>query len=118
MGEGGGGKENILEIFKIFSNPFWKDVFYSLYLAKLLVKLNIKECLSLDLLNFVSIDDFPFYMRWENTGATNLNHIMDTVTNNFLIFEKIKTLIKNNNFIRYYTLISNIPTDIKKVFKG
>jgi hypothetical protein len=88
-----------------------------LYLAKPLVKLNIKECLSLDLLNFVSIDDFPFYMRWENTGATNLNHIMDTVTNNFLIFEKIKTLIKSNNFIRYYTLISNIPTDIKMCLK-
>jgi hypothetical protein len=35
-----------------------------------------------------------------------------------LTFEKIKTLIKSNNFIRYYTLISNIPTDIKKVFKG
>jgi hypothetical protein len=44
---------------------------------------------------FVSIDDFPFYMRWENTGLTNLNHIMDTVTKNFLTFEKIKTLIKS-----------------------
>ena len=53
-------KKKILEISKIFSNPFWKDGFYSLYLAKSLVKLNIKECLSLDLLNFVSIDDFPF----------------------------------------------------------
>jgi hypothetical protein len=30
---------------------------------------------------------------------------------------KIKTLIKSNNFIRYYTLISNIPTDIKKCLK-
>ena len=100
-------KEKILEISKIFSNPFWKDVFYSLYLAKPLVKLNIKECLSLDLLNFVSIDDFPFYMRCENAGVTNLNHMMDTVTKNFLTFEKIKTLIKSNNFIRYYTLISN-----------
>jgi hypothetical protein len=64
-------KEKILEMSKIFSNPFWKDVFYSLYVAKPLVKLNIKECLSLDLLNFVSIDDFPFYMRWENAGVTN-----------------------------------------------
>ena len=82
-------KEKILEISKIFSNPFWKDVFYSLYLAKPLVKLNIKECLSLDLLNFVSIDDFPFYMRWENAGVTNLNHMMDTVTKHFLTFEKI-----------------------------
>ena len=73
--------------------------------------MNIKECLSLDLLNFVSIDDFPFYMRWENAGVTNLNHMMDTVTKNFLTFEEIKTLIKNKNFIRYYTIISNIPTD-------
>jgi len=79
--------------------------------------LNIKECLSLDLLNFVSIDDFPFYMRWENVGVTNLNHIMDTVTKHFLTFEKIKTLIKSNNFIWYYTIISNISTDIKKRLK-
>jgi hypothetical protein len=43
---------------------------------------------------FVSIDDFPFYMRWGNAGVTNLNHIMDTVTKNFLTFEKIKTLIQ------------------------
>jgi hypothetical protein len=26
-------------------------------------------------------------MRWENAGVTNLNHIMDTVTKNFLTFE-------------------------------
>jgi hypothetical protein len=65
-------KEKILEISKIFSNPFWKDVFYSLYLAKPLVKLNIKECLSLDLLNFVSIDDFPFYMRWGKCRCNKL----------------------------------------------
>jgi hypothetical protein len=42
---------------------------------------------------------------------------MDTVTKNFLTFEKIKTLIKSSNFIRYYILISNIPTDIKKCLK-
>ena len=88
-----------------------------MYLAKPLVRLNIKECLSLDLLNFVSIDDFPFYMRWDNSGVKNLNHFMDTVTDNLLTFEKIKPLIKSNNFFRYYTIISNIPTDIKKVFK-
>ena len=89
----------------------------SLYLAKPLVQLNIKECFSLDLLNFVSIDDFLFYMRWENAGVTSLNHIMDTVTKKFLTLKKIKTLIKSNNFIRYYTLISNIPIDIKKCLK-
>ena len=56
-------------------------------------------------------------MRWGNAGVTSLNHIMDTVTKNFLTFEKIKTLIKNKNFIQYYTIISNIPTDIKKYLK-
>ena len=93
-------KEKILEISKIFSNlAFWKDIFHSLYLAKPLVKLNIKECLSLDLLNFVLIDDFPFYMRWENAGVTNIYHIKDTVTKHCLTFENIKPLIKSNNFI-------------------
>jgi hypothetical protein len=56
-------------------------------------------------------------MRWGNAGVTSLNHIMDTVTKKFLTFEKIKTLIKNKNFIQYYTIISNIPTDIKKYLK-
>ena len=36
---------------------------------------------------------------------------------NFLTFEEIKLLIKGNNFIPYYTIISNISTDIKKCLK-
>ena len=96
-------KENILEISKPFSNHFCEDVFYSLYLAKLLVKFNIKECLSLDLLNLLSICDFPFEIRWEKAGVTD--------------FEKINPLIKSNTLIRYYTIIPNIPTDIKKCSK-
>jgi hypothetical protein len=80
-----------------------EDVFYSLYLAKLLVKFNIKECLSLDLLNLLSICDFPFEIRWEKAGVTD--------------FEKINPLIKSNTLIRYYTIIPNIPTDIKKCSK-
>jgi hypothetical protein len=88
---------NKFEISKIFSNPFWKDVFYSLYLAKPLIKLNIKECLSLDLLNFVSIDDFPFYMRWGNAGVTSLNHIM---TLNFLyLLVCLKSHLLDENFL-------------------
>ena len=55
-------------------------------------------------------------MRWGNAGVANLNHIMDTVTKISWLL-KIKTLIKSNKFIGYYTLISNIPTDIKKCLK-
>jgi hypothetical protein len=68
----------------------FKHFLISLYLAKPLVKLNIKECLSLDLLNFVSIDDFPFYMRWGNAGVTSLNHIMDTVTKISRLLKRLK----------------------------
>ena len=42
---------------------------------------------------------------------------MDTVTKYFLTFEKFKPVIKSNNFTRYYTIISNIPSDIKKCLK-
>jgi hypothetical protein len=57
-------------------------------------------------------------MRWENSGVKNLNDIMDTATNNVLTFEKFKPLIKSNNFIRYYTIISNIPNilEISRIF--
>jgi hypothetical protein len=51
-------------------------------------------------------------MRWGNAGVTSLNHIMDTVTKNFLTFEKIKTLIKSNNLLKIDQIC--IPTTLFK----
>ena len=79
-------KEKILEISKIFSNPFWKDVFYSLYLAKPLVKLNIKECLSLDLLNFVLSDDFPLVYEMGKCKCNKLKSYHGYCNKQFLDF--------------------------------
>ena len=47
----------------------------------------------------------PDIVKFSQKGISHLN---------FLTFEEIKPLIKGNNFIPYYTIISNIPTDIKK----
>jgi hypothetical protein len=41
-------KEKILEISKIFSNPFWKDVFYSLYLKNNLFRSLNSDCFKFD----------------------------------------------------------------------
>jgi hypothetical protein len=87
-----------------------------LYLVKPLVTLNIKECLSLDLLNFVSIDDFSFYMRWGNACVTSLNHIMDTVIKNFMTFEKIKTLIKKQ--ILFFVKFNIVKIAFKTVIES
>jgi hypothetical protein len=43
-------KEKILEISKIFSNPFWKDVLYSLYLAKVIFWMKI---FCIDIINVI-----------------------------------------------------------------
>ena len=106
-------KEKYLQVAQKISNPFWKDVFNSLYLAKPSTEIDIRECLSLDILNFVPLDDFPFYIRWANEGIKNLCHIVDELSKDFLSFEQISQKFRTKNFIRYYNLTSNIPKEIK-----
>ena len=110
-------KNKLVEISKIVSNPFWKDFFFSLHLAKPHVKYNMKECLSLDILNFVTLGNFSYYTKWENVGIKNLCHLFDISKKDFYTFQKIKEMVQTDNFMMYYTLISNIPSDIKKVVR-
>jgi hypothetical protein len=42
-------KEKLIEISSKISNPFWKDIFSSLHLAKPYTLINMNECLSLDI---------------------------------------------------------------------
>ena len=91
--------------------------FYSLHTAKPILKLNIKECLSLDILNFVPLEDFTYYMRWEGFNVKYLYHLLDFSRKDFLSFAQIRQNIKTNNFIRYYGLISNIPKDVKRYLR-
>ena len=53
-------KEKLIEISSKFSNLFWKDIFNSLHLAKPYTLINMIERLSLDILNFVPIENAPF----------------------------------------------------------
>ena len=46
-------KEKLIEVSSKISNPFWKDIFNSLHFAKPYTLINMNECLSLDILNFV-----------------------------------------------------------------
>ena len=107
----------LLEISYKLVNPFWKDVFYALHLSKPHVKNELKECLSLDILNFIPTEDFPLYNRWDEAGIQNLCHIVDFHKRDFLTFEQIKQRVQTNNFMRYYILISNIPMEIKKCIR-
>jgi hypothetical protein len=53
-------KGKLIEVSSKISNPFWKDIFNSLHLAKPYTLINMNECLSLDILNFVPIENAPF----------------------------------------------------------
>jgi hypothetical protein len=59
-------KKKLIEVSSKISNPFWKDIFNSLHLAKPYTLINMNECLSLDILNVVSIENYSFYIKWEN----------------------------------------------------
>jgi hypothetical protein len=54
--------------------------------------------------------------EWEDESMSSVNFLYLLVCY-FLTFEKIKPVIKSNNFTRYYTIISNIPSDFKKCLK-
>ena len=106
-----------LEIGNQLSNPFWKDVFQALHSSKPHVKTDVKECLSMDILNFVKTEDFPLYNRWGVAGVQNLCHIFDHQRRDFFTFDQIKQKVQTNNYMHYYSLISNIPMEVKQCIR-
>ncbi|VDI57027.1 cubilin [Mytilus galloprovincialis] len=58
-------KENLIEISKRCRNPFWKDVLLCFSIAKPNTENSVSDILSLDILNFSSLDDFPYYIQWK-----------------------------------------------------
>jgi hypothetical protein len=65
-------KEKLIEVSSKISNPFWKDIFNSLHLTKPYTLINMNECLSLDILNFVPIENYSFYIKWEKCCCVEL----------------------------------------------
>ena len=74
----------------------------------------MNECLSLDILNFVPIENYSFYIEWENVGVPNLSHLIDHQRKDFDTFEQIRQKVKTKNFMQYYSILSSIPKHIKK----
>ena len=99
------------------SNPFWKDAFLSLHYAKPCTKISINELLSLDILNFIPVKDFYFYLNWQNYGIKHLKDIFDIERKDFCTFEQVRQKTGTSNFLKYYMLLSNIPRYIKLCIK-
>ena len=100
------------------SNPFWKDVLFSMYLAKPDTKQTMQDILSLDILNFVDIEDFPFFKRWNTFGIKNLCDLINTEKTDFVPFEYIRKNCNTSNFVKYFSLLSNIPLEFKQYIKN
>ena len=111
-------KEKLAEVAAKLKNPFWKDVFLSISLAKPYTKISLDEILSLDILNFVSVDDFFIFSKWEKEGIKVVRDIIDPDTKTFLSFDMFTQKTNNKNFMLYYRLISGIPRNIKNHIKN
>jgi hypothetical protein len=96
------------EVSSKISNPFCKDIFNSLHLAKPYTLINMNECLSLDILNFVPIENYSFYIKWENVGVSILSHLIDYQRKDFYTFEQIRQKVKTKNFMQYYSILSSV----------
>ena len=107
----------IKEVAAKLSNPFWKDVFICFGKARPITKMCIQEILSLDILNFVPVDEFLFYSRWENKGVKYLYNIVNPTTRDFYDFAQLRDRLVSNNFMKYYSLRSRIPKNYRDFIK-
>ena len=110
-------KDKIKEISNRLKNPFWKDIFECLHMAKPYTKLCVPEILSLDILNFIPISEYPVYMKWKLYGIQFIRDIVDSQSKSLLTFQQVRQKLNLEKFLRYYSLLSNIPKYIKKYIK-
>ena len=110
-------KDKIREIGLQVKNPFWRDVLLSFSIAKPQMKICMREALQSDILNFIHVDDFPYYIEWKQHNVQYLYNLIDPETKLFFTFEAIKNRQITNNFLRYYSLISKVPRWVKDCIK-
>lgn len=110
-------KEKLLEITNVLKNPFWKDVLTSLALAKPLVKDCLPSVLSLDILNFMKVEEIKLYLNWKDKGIQYVKDIFDFNAKKLFSFQQIREKIQTSNYLAYYSLLSNIPRWIKDIVK-
>ena len=78
------------------------------------------ELLSLDILNFVPVTDLNYYIRWIEQNVQYLCDLIDphkAHSGNFYTFEQTRNKLNTNNFLKYYSLVSNVPKYIKDHLK-
>jgi hypothetical protein len=79
--------------------------------------MNTNELLSLDILNFVPVTDLNYYIRWIEHNVQYLCDLIDPHSGNFYTFEQTRNKLNTNNFLKYYSLVSNVPKYIKDHLK-
>ena len=87
-------KEKLIEVSSKISNLFWKDIVNSLHLAKPYTLINMNECLSLDILNFVPIENYSLYIKWENVDVSNLSHLIDHQRKDYILLNRLDKKLK------------------------
>ncbi|KAK3083996.1 hypothetical protein FSP39_006453 [Pinctada imbricata] len=108
-------KHKLLELRKIISNEFWKDVISAIMLLKK-DNLTTSEFLQEDIRNFCNISEYSFYTKWCLQGINCVNDLINQ-HGNFKQFEEIQNISGCNNFLKYYQIIEKIPMDWKKRIK-
>ncbi|XP_071176505.1 uncharacterized protein [Mytilus edulis] len=110
-------KEKLREISDSLSNPFWKDVFFSFEVARPATNISVQDILSLDILNFAPLVDFPYFIQWHRRGVQSLFDLINLETKDFCNFDQIGPRLQTNNFLKYYGLIANIPKYMREYIK-
>ena len=65
----------------------------------------------------IPVTDLNYYIRWIEHNVQYLCDLIDPHSGNFYTFEQTRNKLNTNNFLKYYSLVSNVLKYIKDHLK-
>lgn len=110
-------KEKLKEVSNAIQNPFWKDVFACLHYVKPYPKNVLEDILSCDILHFCNISESSYYATWKSKGVQFISDIINLENGEFLTFPQVRNKLNLEKFLKYYSIVANVPKDTKAFLK-
>ncbi|KAJ8304185.1 hypothetical protein KUTeg_017768 [Tegillarca granosa] len=109
-------KETLKDFSPKLQIAFWREVFACLQTVKPFTDKKVEVLLSLDILNLCPISNLFYYASWKWKGVYCFYDLINKQTKDFCTFAQMQQILGTVNFLKNYSLLTNIPKDYKKSY--
>ena len=64
-----------------------------------------------------NISEFSYYATWKSKGVQFISDIINLENGEFLTFPQVRNKLNLENFLKYYSIVANVPKDTKAFLK-